>query len=207
MSEPNYKPGDVANGHILTDGGQWVPVRQWAQPAERQPTTKPPFFQRKWVQITGTALLSLFIGIGMGSSAPQTTVTETVPATAEQQKQLEEDSAALAQREAEFGQRSAALDGRQAELDQREAALKPQEEAAKRNAVGDGVWVVGQDIDPGTYRTRETTRSDCYWEIDKSGTNGSDIIENDRPGGGYPQVNLSEGQDFKTSDCGEWIKQ
>jgi hypothetical protein len=28
MSEntPQYKPGDVANGHVLTEGGQWVPI-------------------------------------------------------------------------------------------------------------------------------------------------------------------------------------
>jgi hypothetical protein len=158
-----------------------------AQPDERWPTTKQPFCRRKWVQITGTALLSLLVGIGMGSSNATNSVTETktVPATAEEQKQLEEDSAALAQREAEFGQRSAALDRRQAELDQREAALKPQEEAAKRNTVGDGVWVVGQDIDPGTYRPKEPVGGDCYWGITKTGSNGSDIIQNGIPGGGF----------------------
>jgi hypothetical protein len=49
--------------------------------------------------------------------------------------------------------------------------------------------------------------SDCYWEITRSGTNGSDIIENDIPGGGLPTVRLSEGQDFTNSRCGTFLRQ
>lgn len=73
--------------------------------------------------------------------------------------------------------------------------------------MGDGVWVVGQDIDPGTYRLKEPVGGDCYWGITKTGSNGSDIIQNGIPGGGFPRVNLSEGQDFETKRCGEWVKQ
>lgn len=69
-----------------------------------------------------------------------------------------------------------------------------------------GTWTVGDDIPAGTYRSSGVT-SMCYWEISKTGTNGSDIIANDLPSGGRPQVTLKKGQDFKTSEeCGVWSK-
>jgi len=73
-------------------------------------------------------------------------------------------------------------------------------------AIKEGTWTVGRDIEPGTYTTTNEVAGECYWSITKSGTNGSDIIENDIVKGGKPTVTLSEGQDFKTSRCGGWTK-
>lgn len=71
----------------------------------------------------------------------------------------------------------------------------------------DGVWTVGTDIPAGRYRTTEAVGSRCYWQISKTGGDSvMDIINNDLPGGGRPQVTLKKGQDFKTSDCGKWRK-
>lgn len=73
--------------------------------------------------------------------------------------------------------------------------------------IKDGKWTVGVDFPPGTYRTTAEVSSGCYWEITKSGTNGSsigDIVANDLPGGGRPSVTLEVGQDFKTGRCGTW---
>jgi hypothetical protein len=67
--------------------------------------------------------------------------------------------------------------------------------------------VVGTDVQPGHYRTTAAVSGGCYWMITKSGTNGSDIIQNGLPTGGYPTVTLSAGQDFTTQDCGSWVKQ
>lgn len=72
--------------------------------------------------------------------------------------------------------------------------------------VEDGTWTVGTDIPAGTYRVTANVESGCYWAILKSGTNGEDIIANDIVDGGRPQVTLKKGQDFKTSDCGQWNK-
>jgi hypothetical protein len=73
--------------------------------------------------------------------------------------------------------------------------------------IRDGRWTVGVDIPPGKYRTTAEVAPDCYWEITKTGTNGSsvgDIIANDIPGGGRPSVTLQVGQDFQSSRCGTW---
>ena len=62
------------------------------------------------------------------------------------------------------------------------------------------------DIPAGTYRTRDAVSSGCYWMVAKSGTNGEDILSNDLPSGGHPQVSVKRGQDFKTDGCGTWVK-
>jgi len=73
-------------------------------------------------------------------------------------------------------------------------------------SVGDGVYVVGQDMQPGTYRVSAAVTDGCYWAITKSGSNGADIVQNDLPKGGFPQVTVKAGQDFKSERCGTWFK-
>jgi len=73
-------------------------------------------------------------------------------------------------------------------------------------SVGDGVYVVGQDMQPGTYRVSAAVTDGCYWAITKSGSNGADIVQNDLPKGGFPQVTVKAGQDFDSERCGTWVK-
>jgi hypothetical protein len=74
-------------------------------------------------------------------------------------------------------------------------------------SVEDGVWTVGVDMPAGKYRTTANVDSRCYWQISKTGGDGlGDIVANDLPGGGRPQVTLKAGQDFKTDNCGTWHK-
>lgn len=75
-----------------------------------------------------------------------------------------------------------------------------------QTVITDGVWVIGEDREPGTYKTNAEVPSGCYWAIYKSGTNGRDIINNDIVDGGRPSVTLQVGHDFKTSGCGAWTK-
>lgn len=102
-------------------------------------------------------------------------------------------------------ERSATLDQRESELDQRQVAIEETEAGIEANTVADGVWTVGLDMAPGTYRATEVSDS-CYWAILRSGSNGDDIIANDLPSGGNPQVTVEDGQDFETARCGEWVK-
>ena len=50
--------------------------------------------------------------------------------------------------------------------------------SAPNQRIEEGVWTVGLDVQPGTYRveTPITSEMSCYWKISKTGTNGSDII-------------------------------
>lgn len=83
--------------------------------------------------------------------------------------------------------------------------------AGPATTFGDGIWRVGIDIAPGTYRT--TTPEDaylsCYWER-LSGFGGSfnEIIAN---GNGKPNKQVvveirKTDKGFDTDDCGTWVK-
>lgn len=127
----------------------------------------------------------------------------------------------IAGREDAVEERGAALDEQAANLDTRDQELQEAEDkvVAREKAVGkieadqlensveSGVWTVGSDIKAGTYRTKESVGSDCYWAVLKTGTNGSDIIDNGIPGGGRPTVTVKKGQDFESQRCGTWVKQ
>jgi hypothetical protein len=118
-----------------------------------------------------------------------------------------EQSATAAQSaQAEASASQAALVERQKALASREAAVSAIEKQVAANSIGEGNWTVGSDIAPGTYRTSAAVTGDCYWSITKSGTNGSDIIENDIPTGGFPTVVLRAGQDFTNRGCGTFVK-
>jgi hypothetical protein len=73
--------------------------------------------------------------------------------------------------------------------------------------ITEGVWEVGSDTGPkaGTYRVVERLVEDslCYWQVSEDSA-GQNIVSNDNPTGGTPQVTLKKGQWFKTQGCGEW---
>lgn len=119
---------------------------------------------------------------------------------------LEEREGALDEREGAAKEKETAVAESEAAIEKREKAVGTAESEAAANTVSDGTWTVGDDIKPGTYRATSNVGSRCYWGIYRSGSNGSDIIENDIPGGGKPTVKLSKGQDFKSSNCGDWRK-
>lgn len=81
-------------------------------------------------------------------------------------------------------------------------APPPPPEAA---ITGDGIFIVGEDIEPGTY---EANADDfCYWAR-LSGTSGEldDIIANGN-GPGHIVVTIKESDKaFETTGCGDWAK-
>lgn len=68
---------------------------------------------------------------------------------------------------------------------------------------GDGTYVVGVDIQPGTYRTEAGDR--CYWaRLSGLGGNLEDIIANDLPTGPtLVEISASDAA-FETQGCGTW---
>lgn len=110
----------------------------------------------------------------------------------------------VAARETGVGKAEAAVKTAEAAVKAREDAVTGAEKAKAARTIGDGTWTVGTDIEAGTYRAAAEVGPSCYWGIYRSGTNGSDIIENDIPGGGRPVVTISAGQDFNSTRCGKW---
>lgn len=82
------------------------------------------------------------------------------------------------------------------------AAVLQQELTAVK--VGDGNMIVGQTMEPGTYKTKPGAK-DCYWS---RSTGGGDIIANDFVGFAPDGVTVTvyPGEGFQSSRCGVWTK-
>jgi hypothetical protein len=78
---------------------------------------------------------------------------------------------------------------------------QPQPHSSRTFIAGDGTYVVGVDIDPGTWRTGG--QHSCYWARLRT-LNTSDIINNNLSDG--PQVVEIAASDkaFLTKGCGAW---
>lgn len=200
-----------------------------AAPSATAPgATTSPHARRRWLTPV-IAVVALGIGAAAGAAGGTSdpTTSPEYERLAAEKSELETDvsdltgrieaaeaeTSALESREAALDTRTGELDARGAELDTREGELVAREEAvtATENHVaatqiGNGIWTVGVDVEPGTYRVAEAVPSMCYWAILVTGTNGADIVDNDLPDGGFPTVTLREGQDFDNS-CGVWNKQ
>jgi hypothetical protein len=74
--------------------------------------------------------------------------------------------------------------------------------------VGDGMWLIGQDLPAGTYRSAGPTESvvpNCYWErlSDASGSFES-ILANGNASGPV-SVTVSAGEYFQSNGCMPWV--
>lgn len=77
--------------------------------------------------------------------------------------------------------------------------------------VTDGMWLVGEDLRPGTYRTDTVFSGDyvegafCVWEVDSTWTDWeAEILDVAVAGPGPAEVTLKTGQQFVSDECGTW---
>jgi hypothetical protein len=186
--QPFQQPGHGAQGPF----GPGMPT------GPGQPTRS----RKRWLKYGAVALVSLFVGVGIGNSdgssdtgketasgkaAPQPTVTVT-------------KTAGVAK----------AADPEPAPTVTKTVTAKPKktkESGPASSFSGEGEYVVGEDIKAGTYKTAGPAgRFGCYWERakDASGEFGSIIANNNLEGPG--RVTLNKGEYFKTNRCQEWKK-
>ena len=132
----------------------------------------------------------------------------------DRETELDERESGLNDREENLDAQASTLEENQEELeeaqaavDEREEAITEAEEAVAENTIsGSGTFIVGEDIEPGTYRTDGT--SYCYWER-LSGLSGEfhDIITNEfSEGTSYVTIAESD-MAFSSQSCGEWVRQ
>jgi len=213
-------------------GDELTAVESSGEPATAGPKPRKKRGKGKWIAISVAAAVLLVGGGAVGYSLPDPKASDAYVALDKQKSAAEaqRDSArsdydglktkydtllgGITSRENTVSKREAAVSTAETTLKDDQAAVKKREDAVSAveqqkaaNTVGDGTWVVGKDIEAGTYRANAAVDSTCYWGIYASGTNGGQIIENDLPGGGRPSVVLAAGQDFKSSRCGTWTKQ
>ncbi len=177
------------------------PQQHWGmQPG--QPPQKKPFWQRKWVQITGTALLAFTVGAGMAGTE---TTTTTTTAAGEPQPAPTVTVTAKAKPAPRVTVTAKAKPAPTVTVTAKAEAPPENEGGGSTTFEGDGTFVVGEDIQPGTYRTKGGDL--CYWARLKnlSGDFGAIIANN---AGDGPQVVTISSSDkgFETNNCGTWSK-
>lgn len=195
------------------------------EPPPAEPTPPAPRQPRNWARwailagvLAGGLVVGGGIGIGIGLASSDPTqsdeyhalqgdlkTSQSAIATAEQRAREAEQKGRLAENAA--AQRQAELDKSAAAVTAREQAVAAVEQRIVATSIKEGTWTVGRDVEPGTYTTATAVTGSCYWGIYRSGSNGSDIIDNDNVKGGFPTVTLSEGQDFTNNRCGTFVKQ
>jgi hypothetical protein len=81
--------------------------------------------------------------------------------------------------------------------------VPPPPTTAKPKVITDGTFVVGVDIEPGTYRSK--VPGSCYWARLSSFTGSDNVIANDIVSDGILVVTIQPTDvGFKTHRCGGW---
>ncbi len=128
----------------------------------------------------------------------------------DREQQIELDADALDEREADLDRREKSLDKRESGLKKREQARRAEERRIAANTVpGDGVFVVGEDIKAGTYKTTGPAASGigaCYYAFKRGTGSDADIIDNNLVQG-PATVTVRVGQIFETRSCSKWKRQ
>lgn len=182
-----------------------------AMPA--RPAGQPQWWQARWVLPTGVGFLALLVGVaigGAGDSAGESAAgsgsdpTVTVTADPEPAETVTLDP--TEQQLADIATREAAVAAKETEVAAREAAVAATElQIAAGTIPGSGKFLVGTDIQPGTYRGNPQNES-CYWER-LSGVGGTfdEIITNENADGPTVVEIRSSDAAFSSEDCGEWV--
>jgi len=177
-------------------------------------TTVSPRKRRRWPAILAL-VAALLVGGGIGFVVGSDPLDSRSAALDQREQDADQRDEEIAQRERDFAKAkeasNAALDSRRkvldekgADLSRREQELLPKEREAAKNVInGDGIFLVGVDINPGTYRNSGGSR--CYWQR-SSGTSGEfgEILANGNESG--PAVVTIQPSDvaFTSKRCGTW---
>ncbi|WP_329218201.1 hypothetical protein OG352_18250 [Streptomyces sp. NBC_01485] len=164
----------------------------WGHMPPAAPPAKKPSRRKSWFTHSAVALVALGLGAGMGGGAnagdgeaatPAPTVTVTAAAKGAAPTETAAKPATPTTEPADITAASAA------------------------KISGDGEYLVGQDMEPGTYKTKgPTDGSMCYWERAKDSSGDFDsIITNGTPTG-TGRVTVKKGEVFKTQGCQDWTK-
>ncbi|MFF7290222.1 hypothetical protein [Streptomyces griseorubiginosus] len=84
----------------------------------------------------------------------------------------------------------------------------PQHKAASKGEIpGDGTFLVGQDVQAGTYRSEGKNKYSCYWArlSDTSGEGDAIIANGVAEGPAIVKVAAGD-KAFQTTDCKPWTK-
>ena len=204
-----------------------VPINQSA-PAETPGNVAQHWYKSRWLLAATALILGLCIVIGVEAAAisaanarataaqNKLTTAQSALSAAQSEAKTAQDALSAAQSEAKTAQdalsaaqaglaaRKTALDAAAAAVAAREAKVGAAEKAAQANTfAGEGTYLVGTDVKPGTYKADASTG--CYWARLKS-LDTSDIIDNQNTDGPVVLQILPTDKAVEVSRCAEFHK-
>ena len=227
---------DIAEGWYTDSDGaiRWWDGTQWTEhvrdsadeleatvvlPADRSDDLRPPHRgrdaepepdhkRRMWLTATVVGLLAFFLGMGIGGSGNTPDPAVIDEATASSGATVEE----LDRREADLESREGDLERRKrtspsaSRISRRRESDLEASPATGTGTIGNGVFEVGAEVQPGTYATEGPDDPDlpCRYRV-STDEDGIDIITSevsDGPG----TVTLEAGQFFTSEYCQTWTQ-
>lgn len=88
------------------------------------------------------------------------------------------------------------------------STARESQRGGSQDRIGEGTFIVGDDIRPGRYKARADGDGSCYWARLKNDTGDSDsiIANNVSEGAASVTIKSSDGA-FETSGCTPWVRQ
>ena len=199
-TEHTRAPGDFARTEVLPAERSDIPERRSGSHDDPEPDGK----RRLWLTATVVGLLAFFLGMGIGGSGnspDQPVVEEATAASGATAEELDRQEADLESREGDLRTQQEELTKREQDLEARERDLGT---SSGSDSIGNGVFEVGTDVQPGTYETDgpDDPELPCTYRV-SSDEDGDDIISSevsDGPG----TVILEDGQYFTSEYCLTW---
>lgn len=170
-------------------------------PAAQTPTPNQPHPRRRWPWVLGIAL-AFFVGVGVGGASDTSNSAGGAPVAG--------DSPGIPDGVPLGMPEPVAPLAPVAPVEAPPPAL-PEPPPGPATTIAEGVYVVGEDIEPGTYKTAgpsdRGTFGMCYWArlSDTSGDFDSIIANGSPQGPGTVTISPSDGA-FDTSGCELWTK-
>lgn len=123
---------------------------------------------------------------------------------ADYEARLRDAAESEARRKVDLDSRESKLAAAVAEYGKLKAELDARTAALKATSFGDGIWQVGRDIQPGSYRETQPAGT-CYYALLRS-SNTSDIINNNNINGPATVTLTAAVAFFESHRCGTWTK-
>lgn len=173
-------------------------------PAQPLPVTKPTR-RKAWLTHGATAIVALLIGTAIGANGNDTwnppTASEKPQAVEATTPTTEPEPTSPAPETTEAEPASPAPETTTSE------ATPTKDPGPASTFAGDGEYLVGEDIAPGTYKTAGPDDDfGCYWARLKNASGEFDAIIANNNLNGPGRVTLKKGEYFQTQRCQEWVK-
>lgn len=184
------------------DGIAWTGSYKPADVVPKPPKVKKFVPRTVFWWVTAAALvLGIIIGSagGRGGGSSDAALKKTLATDKATISELQSKSDDVDKRETDVAARETAVQDRE------DAVGTAEKTAASNTFSGSGTYLVGTDIKPGTYRSKDN--DGCYWARLK-GLSGSlgDILANDNVNGPTIVTIKKTDKAFETNRCGDWTK-